>query len=186
SDLLVQTPAERAGHIRAVRQRVDEIYAYFKIRFPIYVLLTKADLIAGFTDFFEDLGKEEREQVWGFTFPLDDGEPTGDLGARVKAEYDALLHRLNDRLLTRLEQERDPARRALIFGFPGQMALLRDVLDEFLTGCFRPSQFETPLLLRGVYLTSGTQEGTPIDRLLGSVARGFGLAASAVSPGRGP
>src|SRR6185503_153480 len=113
-------------------------------------------------------------------------EPTGDLGARVKTEYDALLHRLSDRLLIRLEQERDPARRALIFGFPGQMALLRDVLDEFLTGCFRPSQFETPLLLRGVYLTSGTQEGEPIDRLLGSVARGFGLAASAVSPGHGP
>ena len=30
-------------------------------------------------------------------------------------------------------------------------------------------------MLRGVYLTSGTQEGTPIDRLMGAVARTFGL-----------
>src|SRR5271165_7635396 len=30
-------------------------------------------------------------------------------------------------------------------------------------------------MLRGVYFTSGTQEGTPIDRLTGSLARAFGL-----------
>lgn len=186
SDLLVLDPVERAEHIQAVRRRLDEIYSYFKVRFPIYVLLTKADLIAGFTDFFEDLGKAEREQVWGFTFPLEDDAPTTDLTARIHAEYDALLERLNERLLSRLEQERDPARRALIFGFPGQLTLLRDVLEEFLGSCFRANEYETPFLLRGVYFTSGTQEGTPIDRLLGSVARGFGLAASAVVPGRGP
>jgi type VI secretion system protein ImpL len=186
SDLLVQSPAERAAHVRAVRQRVDELYAYFKVRFPVYVLLTKADLVAGFGEFFEDLGKDGREQVWGFTLPLEDQEAVPDLEARVQTEYDALVQRLSERMLTRLEQERDPARRALIFGFPGQMALLRGALVEFLTGCFRGNQFETPLLLRGVYLTSGTQEGTPIDRLLGSVARGFGLAPGAVSPGRGP
>ncbi|WP_219672544.1 type VI secretion protein IcmF/TssM N-terminal domain-containing protein, partial [Clostridioides difficile] len=29
--------------------------------------------------------------------------------------------------------------------------------------------------LRGVYFTSGTQEGTPIDRLTGLMARAFGL-----------
>ena len=36
---------------------------------PVYVLVTKADLIAGFNEIFDDLGKEERDQVWGFTFP---------------------------------------------------------------------------------------------------------------------
>ena len=36
---------------------------------PIYVLFTKADLIAGFVEFFDNLGKEEREQVWGMTLP---------------------------------------------------------------------------------------------------------------------
>ena len=30
-------------------------------------------------------------------------------------------------------------------------------------------------MLRGVYFTSGTQEGTPIDRLTGSLSRAFGL-----------
>ncbi len=42
------------------------------------------------------------------------------------------------------------------------------------------------ILLRGVYFTSGTQEGTPIDRLLGAIGRRFGVAADVVAPtGRG-
>ena len=51
-------------------------------RLPVYVLFTKADLVfAGFSEFFDNLGKEDREQVWGMTFPVDDG--TGRGGRRV-------------------------------------------------------------------------------------------------------
>jgi len=41
--------------------------------------------------------------------------------------------------------------------------------------------------LRGVYITSGTQEGTPIDRMLGALAKTFRLAVQPVvaTPGRG-
>ena len=55
------------------------------LRLPVYVLFTKADLIAGFAEFFDNLGKEEREQVWGMTFPLDDGHGRGRRrGSRVR------------------------------------------------------------------------------------------------------
>ncbi len=40
------------------------------MRMPVYALFTKADLIAGFTEFFDDLDREKRDQVWGVTFPL--------------------------------------------------------------------------------------------------------------------
>ena len=51
-----------------------ELHDELGVRLPVYVLFTKADLIAGFVEFFDNLGKEEREQVWGVTFPLDDGK----------------------------------------------------------------------------------------------------------------
>ena len=38
------------------------------------LLFTKADLIAGFTEFFDDLDRERREQVWGVTFPFGKAE----------------------------------------------------------------------------------------------------------------
>jgi type VI secretion system protein ImpL len=37
-------------------------------------------------------------------------------------------------------------------------------------------------LLRGVYFTSGTQEGTPIDRVLGTLARTFGIERRLAPP----
>ncbi|MEO0975297.1 MAG: type VI secretion system membrane subunit TssM, partial [Pseudomonadota bacterium] len=69
-DLLQQTPGERAAHAQAIRRRVQELYEFFGMRFPIYVLLTKIDLVAGFNQYFEDFSQENREQVWGMTFPL--------------------------------------------------------------------------------------------------------------------
>ena len=171
-DLLQQTPAEREAHTQAVRARVQELYQTLGLRIPVYVLVTKSDLLAGFSEFFAAMGKEERAQAWGFSLPY--GKEGLDPGP-MSAELERLERRLYDRLPERLEEERDAARRALLYGFPQQFALLRDRLVQFVESAFTPSKFEAKLVLRGVYFTSGTQEGSPIDRVMGALARGFGL-----------
>ena len=87
----------------------------------------------------------------------------------------ALVERLNARLFDRLQAERNPDRRARIAMFPGQVASLEPVLMEFLQAAFGGTRDEPAALLRGVYFTSGTQEGTPIDRLTGALARALGV-----------
>ena len=181
SDLAVMGDAERTAHAQAIRRRVRELQDSFGIRVPAYVLFTKADLIAGFVEFFDGLSREEREQVWGTTFKLDDGSDEGGAVAGFTAEFDLLMQRLNDRMLERVQQETDLNRRRLIWGFPQQVGSLRDVASAFLSEIFRPSRLETRPLLRGAYLTSGTQDGTPIDRLLGAMAGQFGLARQSVT-----
>ena len=186
ADLAQSGEAERGAHARAVRKRLRELHEELGVRMPVYVLFTKTDLIAGFVEFFDNLGKEEREQVWGMSFPLDedrvrDGQSEAGAVGNFPAEFDALLVRLNERLTERLHQEPDIQRRRLIYGFPQQIASLRDVAAEFLTEIFRPSRLEARPLLRGVYFTSGTQDGTPIDRLLGAMAGQFGLQRQAVT-----
>jgi type VI secretion system protein ImpL len=181
SDLASLSDAERLAHATSIRRRIRELHDELGVRVPVYVLFTKADLIAGFVEFFETLGKEEREQVWGATLPLDDGKTEGGAVAAFGAEFDLLLDRLNDRMLERVQQETDIRRRRLIWGFPQQIASLRGVAVEFLTEIFRPSRLEARPLLRGVYLTSGTQNSTPIDRLLDAMAGQFGLQRQAVA-----
>ena len=39
-----------------------------------------------------------------------------------------------------------------------------------------------PVMLRGLYFTSGTQEGTPIDRMMDSLTRAYGMSVSGASP----
>lgn len=179
SDLMVQNEYERKLHVNAIKQRIHELYQHFGMSFPVYVLLTKCDLIAGFTEFFDDLGREERAQVWGMTFPLEE-QAAGSAVEGVGREFDGLLQRVNERLIGRLSQERDNHRRTLIYGFPQQLATVKETLDLFLKDIFRPSRFDEPVMLRGVYFTSATQEGTPIDRVMGSLARSFGLNQQAL------
>ncbi|HEY9067684.1 MAG TPA: type VI secretion system membrane subunit TssM [Burkholderiaceae bacterium] len=178
TDLLTRTAPERAKQAAAVRARVQELHQQLGIRFPIYLMVTKCDLLAGFMDYLGDASKEQRADPWGFTFPLD-AQLRNDIGAdigKLAAEFDRLEQRLTDGLIDRLQLERDPARRARIYAFPQQFAGLRGVLTEFVEKVFSPSQFEERPLLRGCYFISGTQEGTPIDRMLGAIARTYRLA----------
>ena len=42
-------------------------------------MVTKCDLVAGFTEYFDDLAQDGRAQVWGVTFPYEqtlNGEAT--------------------------------------------------------------------------------------------------------------
>ncbi len=164
---------ERLAHARAIRRRIKEVENHLSIRLPVYALFTKADLIAGFTEFFDDLDRERREQVWGVTFPFGKADP-GPVG-QFPEELQLLVNSLDDRLFDRLQAEQSPERRALIAGFPTQIASLAQPLQAFLAEAFGGSRLDPAPLLRGVYFASGTQEGTPIDRLTGVMVRAFGL-----------
>src|SRR5271166_5435786 len=99
SDIARAPEPERIAHARAIRQRVKELETKLGVRMPVYLLFTKADLIAGFTEFFSGLDRDKRAQVWGATFPLEakDAEPAALFGD----EFLALVARLDDQLLAR-------------------------------------------------------------------------------------
>jgi type VI secretion system protein ImpL len=175
ADLLQQTEMERLAHAKAIRMRVKELIDSFGMRFPIYVLFTKCDLLAGFNEFFEPLSREERSQVWGMTFPHGDRPELGTGITAFREEFQELERRVDARLLDRLEHERDPKRRILIYAFPQQFSSIREAAEGFLQEAFNANRYQETPMVRGVYFTSGTQEGTPIDRLLGAMAQEFGL-----------
>ncbi|CAN5907709.1 type VI secretion system membrane subunit TssM [soil metagenome] len=182
-DLLQQSPAERQLHASQLRARLQELNEKLGIRAPVYVLVTKADLVAGFNETFQNLGKEERDQVFGFSLPLavkGDAKAMAAAKADVLApfspEVDALTTRLRAQLVDRMQAEREVLVRASIFAFPQQFEALKPVLGEFLGQVFGGAgALDEPAFVRGVYFTSGTQEGTPIDRVLGTLARTFGV-----------
>lgn len=182
-DVLTQTADERVYHARTIRARIDELVAQLGIHFPIYFVFTKCDLIAGFSEFFEELGLEQREQVWGVTFPVIDPLSKSNAydGQYFAQKYGELISRLHHRVLERAQRERDAKRRAAIFNFPYQFEALQNNIDDFLKQTFAPNRFQEQPFLRGVYFSSGTQEGTPIDRMMNAVAGNFGLPASVVS-----
>ena len=180
ADVLLRDDAERKRHVDALRRRLQELMKTFGMQLPVYVLITKADLVAGFSEYFDDLDEEGRRQVWGATFPL---ETAGDrIAESFGSAFGDLAQRLEDGLIERMHGEASLARRAAMFSFPKEFIGLRTAIGSFIHDVFRPSKFESIPLLRGVYFTSGTQEGTPIDRLIGVLSRFFGLQGSARPP----
>ena len=179
SDLINLKASEREAHAAAVRARIDELHRDLTVRFPIYVLFTKTDLVAGFCDFFDDLDVRAREQVLGLTFPDTTINDVNDALNSFTTLQNDLVNSLNNRVIVRMQQERDPDKRARAFLFPQQLASLTPTLEAFLRSAFQSTRFDVAPMLRGIYYTSGTQAGHPIDRLLGAMANALSLSRPA-------
>src|SRR5450755_214639 len=171
-DILTMSSQELAAHAEAIRMRLLELHQRLKVSFPVYALFTKADLIAGFNEYFSFLNENGRRQVWGATFQTADKNK--NLIGDIPNEFDSLLERLSEETLDRLQDEPTPQHRVQLFGFPAQMARLKPQIHNFLSLIFEPTRYHVNANLRGFYFTSGTQQGTPIDQLIGSLARTFG------------
>jgi type VI secretion system protein ImpL len=172
-DLMLWSKKERARFAAHTRMRLAEMYAALDQRFPVYVVVTKMDLLAGFVEFFGDYDHTARMQVWGTTF--DHGINPALIAQPYANDFAALEQRLGAEMLARLHEEPDLQRRAAIYRFPQQFHCVGPLIGELLGLAFGTQVNHLPLQLRGVYFTSGTQEGNPIDRVLAAMARTFRL-----------
>ncbi|APW40716.1 type VI secretion protein VasK [Rhodoferax koreense] len=171
ADLLGMDEIGRSEHAAMVRERLAELRQELGIRFPVYVIVTKLDLLGGFEEYFQSLTSEARLQVWGFTLPHVDGgrrsagkraaaQSREALREQITTELGLLKDRLAAGLRLHLNEEFDVDRRRRLFALPQEFAglslPLAQVVDEiFLDSRFDDTQWHTSL--RGVYLTSGAQ-----------------------------
>ncbi|GAB1584265.1 type VI secretion system membrane subunit TssM [Phyllobacterium phragmitis] len=164
-DLMTRDLTPRQEELRAIRQRLSDLDEYLQARVPVYLLLTKADLLTGFIEFFDGFNKSDREQVWGTTFSLEESHQAAALPERFLVEFTFLQERVQAMLLERLQQEPDIEARGRMFRFSAELASLKEKLHEVLTVLCSSSKLVEAPLLRGVYLVSGTQtnETVPVE-----------------------
>lgn len=175
ADLLEQTPTEQLLHARALKQRVQELKNRLGVIFPVYMVLTKFDLLEGFTDTFGMLSEQEREEVFGITFELESVSDSKSLPVVFEQEFNGYLERLSQFILHRLQQERTPLTRRRIYQFPKQAALLQAPLWNLVKEVFLPSAYEDVPLIRGIYMVSSEQGKQPFDKVSQLVDGQFSL-----------
>lgn len=172
ADLMSFDDRQLDTHVAEIRNRLREIHETLKVQFPVYLIFTKADLVSGFMDYFGGFDESRRRKVWGATFQT--AERDRNMAAGAPAEFDALAKRLADEMADRLQEETDPVTRISIFGFPAQFGALKGRVTSFVAALINPGRSQVNVSLRGLYFSSGTQEGTPIDQVLGAIGRNFG------------
>ncbi len=182
ADLVIADPLERDDLADGVRARLREIDARMGMRLPVYVLLTKLDLVPGFIEYFDRLDPEQRGQAWGFSFAHESANAGVAAVEGFVRAFDALLADLKNRQSDLLHRETDRRRTAMILGFPSQLAALAPVIATTLERIFMPDERSRRPLLRAVYLTSGRQDLLTIDRMLPSLAERFALPPNTALP----
>lgn len=172
ADLLSKSASERISISAAMRARLAELRGELGIRFPVYVLVTKLDLLPGFAEYFQSLTTEGRAQVWGFTLPYREETLTGQEGIRRRCQDELRLleQRLDAGVDSRLMEEYEHERRRQLYALPQEFRSLAAYLAELLEQVFLDSRYDDTQLhttLRGVYFSSAAQapEAVVADRL---------------------
>lgn len=154
-----------------LRLRIEQLIDRLGVVFPVYLLLSKCDLIAGFRETFDTLSDERAESRWAVHFRSP--STMYSMERAFDEEFGKLIDRLRrNRWLVEYQavQRMTSLDRALdageAFALPYQIEALKERLGPFLATLFKPSAYghDTPWL-RGLYLTSSMQEGAPIDFL---------------------
>jgi len=150
-----------------IRRRMDELMRVLGAKFPIYVLVTKCDLIQGMNPFCSRLTEKTLDQPMG----LVNHTLSNDIAAFLDRTVDYIGERLRDLrlLIFHRPASGSDARRSIdpsLLLFPEEFERLKPGLAAFFRGAFQENPYQETPILRGLYYSSGRQEGSPYSHFL--------------------
>ncbi len=152
---------------KSIRQRVDELMRVLGAKFPVYVMITKCDLIQGAVKFCDNLGDAALQQAMGrLNHPIaSDADAFSGQTVRSMAERLKELRLLIVNLASTATKKADPS----LLMFPQEFEKLESGLNAYLRGAFQKNPYQESPILRGIYFSSGRQEGTPYSHFLNAM-----------------
>ncbi len=172
--LLEMNEARLSEEGQNVRKRVDQLMRILGASIPVYVMVTKIDLIPGMLEFSNLLPQEGRNQAMGYVNP--------DLSADWKAVLDdalaAVARRLRELHFIMVHRGGEPEPEMFLFlnGFDR----LKPALDLYARSLFVPNPYQPTPPFRGMFFSSAIQEGRGRPEHTGFFATGEEEEAGAV------
>ncbi|MFN7022184.1 MAG: type VI secretion protein IcmF/TssM N-terminal domain-containing protein, partial [Phycisphaerales bacterium] len=178
---------ERKG--ARIAQQLDQIQRALGVRFPVYVVVTKCDLINGFREFFDgitDPSLQHQMFGWSNPAPLDTPFNPELIDQHLQSVRRRLVRRRLGLLLDPVNTE-DPrqsrtAQVDALYEFPDAFQDIAPRLKRYLSMIFVAGEWSArPLFLRGIYFTSSMREGEALDAKL---AEALGVPVESLPEGR--
>lgn len=173
--LLNQKASDRKALAILLRTRLAELSRHLGTRPPLYVVLSKFDLLNGFEPFFARLPRAVREDIFGFTFTLDSVHDYDAWLEELAERYDGFIQRLNEQIFDAMGDAATMEAREALFSLVRQLAGMRPVLLGFLEEVLGSDRYITPALPRGVYFSSVYQQGLLCDAFVNAASQSYGL-----------
>lgn len=157
--LLHGTQEERTTLAHLLRTRLYEVCNQVGMQLPIYVVLSKIDLLDGFDQLFNRLGVSQRERLFGFTFEVEAISQRDAWFSEFTGQYDQMIKVVQEHAAFALATLMTAKERKRLLSFQAQLEGLQPVLTGFLQEALASDRFTTPALVRGLYLSSSFQQG---------------------------
>ncbi|MFQ3231347.1 MAG: type VI secretion system protein ImpL, partial [Reinekea sp.] len=168
-ELLINSNEEAEQHLKHIKNRLHEISQLLGLMVPIYLVITKCDLLKGFESFFEDLSDQEVSQPWGVYMLEDTENKAVDAVTVFKAGIQSLYFRLLEQRTQKMSMAQSSQTKSEIYQFPSQFNAASHKLIEFLTLLVKDSPYHERPWFGGVYFTSSMQEGDLLERKSNSI-----------------
>ena len=144
----------RAG---LIQRRLDHMQRLFGLRLPVFLVITHADRLDGYTSFASALPEGMRQAMLGWSVP--DAPDTGFQPEWIHAGFEEL-----SRSICALQAEMLAAGTRIsdsdaFFMLPGSVAALAVPLHSYIARLLRDSAHDVAPLFRGVYLCGGPGVG---------------------------
>ncbi len=145
-----------------IRRRIDELMRALGSKFPVYVLVTKCDLVQGMTQFCRELTEAGQQQAMGMINHAGGNDPENF----VRNAMHTISERLRNIRLLQLHKTDPRHLEPSLLLFPEEFSKLEEGLVPFMKAAFQENPYQESPLLRGVYFSSGRQEGSPYSHFL--------------------
>ena len=181
ADLIEGSESDHLALAECLRARIQETSEQFDARLPIYLVLTKSDLMPGFVDFQQHLTRGGQDTLIGKSFRHQNFEQN-KWGDAFQASFDTLCarldalgeHQLLDSDVQALQHD------ASLVTFPLELRALRARLTAFIAHLMTPALDQRPQLLRGYYFVSALHEArSAVGVHEQAIGQRFSIAAGA-------
>lgn len=177
-ELLTASKHQREHQLTILRQRLQDIRQHLHCELPVYLVLTKLDLLYGFAPLFQPLDKQQRDTILGVTFT--DGSHENDHWRdELQTFWQGWIQLFNQALPDLLLNHVESSQRSMLFSFNRQMQGINEYLESLICGLLAGDNMS--VMLRGVYLTSSLQRGQVDDVFIQSAGAQYRLGQTALS-----
>ena len=177
AELVSQSPEKSIKLAKNLRARIQDLTERLEIFAPVYLVFSKMDLIAGFTDFFECYEVSEFDQVWGATLKYDSNSANSAVEL-FEQHYSILYDGLKEVSTTHLSRRHSQNISPSVMTFPLEFKSLKPALKTFIGTLFEENPYQFKPVFRGFYFTSALQEGKIESPMTEQIAQDFLLSRS--------
>ncbi|MDR0552897.1 MAG: hypothetical protein LBG13_02280 [Holosporales bacterium] len=138
---------------------------YIGLKLPVYIVITKTDIVPGFQSFCSEIPVRNRNNMLGWSCPY--SLESAYSSKWLEDAFDSVEDELNEIRMEIFSERGSTSTRDGIFVFPSELLTVKENLSLYIDTIFRTGAMEEKFYFRGMYFT-GDSKMVPLLQFSGS------------------